>query len=106
MTLQADLQALLTDSATWSDTSLTLSTAATSAAGLWLGTSQLSWAAEVTGLTQTYADFVDQVAERLRQGRDNTAEMAGGLKMVHAEFVGTDGSVRNDLDGQWDAMNE
>lgn len=105
MTLQADLNALETDAGTWDTISSTLAFAAGSADGLTLGTPQLSWAAEVTGLTTTYADFQDQVAERLRQGEANTSELAGGLRQVKRSYESTDTTVRDNYVGLWDAAS-
>lgn len=106
MTLQADLQALETDANTWDDVSSTLSSAAGTATGLHLGTPQLSWAAEVTGLTSTYSTVREFMASRLTEGSTATAEMASGLRTVKAAFEGTDGSTANRFDGLWDAVSE
>ncbi|GAW51684.1 MULTISPECIES: hypothetical protein [unclassified Nocardioides] len=106
MTLQADLKALETDAGTWDTISSTLSAAASSADGISLGTPELSWAAEVTGLTTTYAEFQTQVADRLREGEKNTSTLADGLRAVKSAYESTDAHARDEMDGLWDAVSE
>ena len=106
MTLQADLTALATDATAWDTISTTLSDAADAADALTLGTAELSWAAEVTGLTATYAEFQALVASRLRQGSTNTDQMADGLRLVKSSYESTDASVRDDYVGLWDAVSD
>jgi hypothetical protein len=102
MTLQADLNALAADAGAWDVISSTLGAAASSADGLTLGTAELSWAAEVTGLTSTYAEFQSTVSGRLREGEKNTTELADGLRQVKASYESTDAATRDDFVGLWD----
>ncbi|GAB2762740.1 hypothetical protein GCM10027020_13730 [Nocardioides salsibiostraticola] len=102
MTLETDLQSLTSDAAVWDDSSDTLANAVGTINELVLTTSQLSWAAEVTGLTAEYAAFVSRAAELVNQGRLETASMAVGLRQVRDGYEDSDTDSREELAGLWD----
>ena len=102
MTLEADLAALTSDATVWDDTSDTLANAVRTINGLVLTTSQLSWAAEITGLTAEYAAFVSRAAELVNQGRLEAASMADGLRQVRDGYEDTDTGSREEFVGLWD----
>ncbi|GAA4675489.1 hypothetical protein [Nocardioides nanhaiensis] len=101
--LQSDLDALAADAATWDDTSTALNQASLDALFLTLTVSDMSWAAEVTGLLDTYSDFRTHVSGLLGEGATNTGEIAEGLRAVKRSYESTDASVRDDYVGLWDA---
>lgn len=102
MTLQADLNALGADAATWDGISSALSSASGGVAGLDLGTPELSWAAEVTGLTTTYADFQEKLIGLLDGGTTEASNVAGALRQIKAAYEDTDTTARDQFDGLWE----
>ncbi len=105
MTLEADLKALATDAGMWDGISATLGTAKGAVPALALGTPELSWAAEVTGLTTTYSDFLVLVETRIGQGETETATLGEGLLRVKAAYEDTDTSARGEFDGLWEPVS-
>lgn len=102
MTLQSSLDALESDAVRWDTTSHTLADAGTAAQGLALGTSQLSWAADETGLTATYEQIRAKVAGLLTEGGEQTGAIATRLRQVKRDYEGTDEAARARLAGSWD----
>ena len=100
---QADLNALEQDAQTWDGVAEDLGSAASAASQITLDTGALSWAAEVVGLTSTYADYLTFVSDRLDQGQQRTGQIAEGLRTVKRSYESTDASVRDDFVGLWDA---
>ncbi len=105
MTLEADLKALETDAGTWQGVSETLSSASSATWSLDLGISQLSWAAQPTGLDTEYDAFVEHVRGLLDGGTKNTGEIAAALRLVKASYESTDASVRDDYVGLWNPIS-
>lgn len=102
MTLQSDLNALAADATTWDNISAALTSASGGVGSLNLGTPELSWAAEVTGLTTTYSDFQEKLTGLLDGGTTETSNVAGALRQIKAAYEDTDTSARDQFDGLWE----
>lgn len=100
MGIKVALEALTADAARWDGTSATLSTAASAASGLYLGT-ELSFAADLSGLRETYIDLVSHVAGLLSQGAAETSAIADTLLDVRAAYESTDAGARDQYAGTW-----
>jgi len=101
--MQAELAALEKDAVVWDNASSDLGGGSTAVTGLTLDTGAMSWAAEVTGLTTTYADFLTHVSGLLDEGKTNTAQIAEGLRTVKRSYESADADTRDDFVGLWDA---
>ncbi|MFC7488015.1 hypothetical protein ACOCJ7_18375 [Knoellia sp. CPCC 206453] len=101
MSFEVALQALGDDAAVWDDVSSTLSTATTSASSLTLSTSQLSWAADVVGLTTTYESMRAKIERLLREGTTETDTIAANLRTVKTTYEGHDEAAKQRLAAAW-----
>lgn len=106
MSFQVALEALGTDASRWDDVSAALDGASTSATGLTLTTAQLSWAAEVVGLTTTYEAMRAKTERLLREGATETSTVAEGLRTVSTTYEGSDETARQRLESAWAPVDE
>lgn len=101
MSFEVALEALGDDAGVWDGVSGTLSTATTSASSLTLTTSQLSWAAEVVGLTTTYESMREKIERLLREGTTATETIAANLRTVKTTYEGHDEAAKQRLASAW-----
>ena len=101
MTLKVALEALAADAVVWDDVSSTLGGARDSAVGLTVSEAQMSWAADVTGLLQTYESIRSKTQTLLGDGATQTSTMAEGLRQVKATYEGSDQAAVERLSSAW-----
>lgn len=106
MSFQVALQALGADAGVWDDVSTALDGATTSASGLTLTTAQLSWAAEVIGLTTTYEAMRAKTERLLGEGATETSTIAEGLRTVKTTYEGSDEGAKARLESAWAPIDE
>ncbi len=102
MTYQVALEALSSDAALWEGTSSALISASTQADGQRLTVDQLSWAAEVTGLTLTYDSLQTKVQTLLAEGGAETANIATTLRAVRKNYEENEQKAQDRYKGTWD----
>ena len=101
MSFEVAIQALQDDAVVWDGVSATLSTATTSATSQTLTTSQLSWAADVVGLTETYESMRAKIEKLLREGTTETNTIAANLRTVMTTYEGHDEAAKQRLASAW-----
>jgi hypothetical protein len=101
MDLKVALAALASDARVWDDVSSTLGGARGSATGLTVTEGEMSWAADVTGLLQTYEAMRSKTARLLAGGETQTATIARGLLTVKATYEGSDQAAVERLASAW-----
>jgi uncharacterized protein YukE len=101
-TLQAALDALSHDATSWDAAAEVTSDAMTAASQQTLTVSDLSWAAGVVGLSDTYDSMVQKMVGLLSGGTIEMREIATELRAVKTTYEGTDDAARARLDGVWD----
>ncbi|MFQ6172657.1 hypothetical protein ACK8HX_13695 [Oryzobacter sp. R7] len=106
MSFRVALEALSADAGVWDEVSTTLDGASTTAAGLGLTTSQLSWAAEVVGLTATYESMRAKTERLLGEGATQTSTIAEGLRTVKTTYEGSDEAAKQRLESAWAPIDE
>lgn len=102
MTYEVALRALATDATMWDETSSVLLTASTSAWDQNLGTSELSWAADVVGLTTTYCLLQSKVAALLSEGSTETANIASTLLAIKKSYEDNEQRAESAYRGAWE----
>ena len=101
MTLKVALEALAADAGVWDDVSSTLGGARDSATGLTVTQGQMSWAADVTGLLQTYESMRSKTETLLGDGSTQTSTIAHGLRQVKTTYEGSDQAAVDRLSSAW-----
>lgn len=101
MTYEVQLAALKTDADMWDQTSSDLLTACTSAWGLNLGEYELSWAAEVVGLTTTYSSIQSKVAGLLSEGSTETGNISSTLMTIRHNYEQNEDNAEQEYKGAW-----
>lgn len=104
MTYEVQLEALKTDADMWEQTSSTLLDASTNAWGLNLGEYELSWAAEVVGLTDTYAAIQSKVAELLSEGSTETSNISSTLRTIKRNYEQNEDNAEQHYKGAWEPI--
>lgn len=104
MTYEVQLAALKKDADLWSSTSDTLLTAENSAWGLTLGENEMSWAAEVVGLTTSYDSVQNKVAMLLAGGCTQTGAISDTLLAVKANYEKNEASAERQYKGAWEPV--
>ncbi len=104
MTYEVQLKALKTDSDMWDTTSGTLLTAENAAWGLLLGESELSWAAAVVGLTDTYNAVQNKVAMLLADGSTQTGDISATLLQVKHNYEVNEQNAEVRYKGAWEPV--
>jgi hypothetical protein len=102
MTYEVALEALAKDAQMWEETGSTLLTATTSAWDQNLGTSELSWAADVVGLTTTYSSLQAKVAGLLSEGSTETRNIASTLLAIKRAYEENEQRAEAAYDGAWE----
>lgn len=102
MTYKVALEALSSDATLWEATSTALISASTQSDWQDLNVDQLSWAAEVTGLTLTYNALQTKVQTLLSQGGTETANIAKTLRTVKKNYEENEQKARESYKGTWD----
>src|SRR6476469_7668080 len=106
MTLKVALEALSSDAGVWDDVSTTLGSARDSATGLTVTQGQMSWAADVTGLLQTYEAMRSKTERLLGGGATQTSTIAQGLRTVKTTYEGSDQAAVQRLSSAWTPKDE
>jgi len=101
MTLKVALEALAQDAGVWDDVSSTLGGARDSASSLTVTEGQMSWAADVTGLLQTYESMRSKTQTLLGDGSTQTSTIAQGLRQVRTTYEGSDQAAVERLSSAW-----
>ena len=104
MTYEVQLEALKTDADMWDQTSSTLLNAATNAWGLNLGEYELSWAAEVVGLTDTYSAIQAKVAGLLSEGSTETSNISTTLRAIKRNYEQNEDNAEQHYKGAWEPV--
>jgi hypothetical protein len=104
MTYEVQLEALKTDADMWDETSSTLLNASTNAWGLNLGEYELSWAAEVVGLTDTYSAIQAKVAGLLSEGSTETSNISGTLRAIKRNYEQNEDNAEQHYKGAWEPV--
>lgn len=102
MSVTVAFEALEHDAGMWDDVSSTLSSASSSARGLTLSTTSLSWAAEVIGLVDVYEAARARVEQLLSEGATETGVIASTLLQVKAAYQSADTTRQAAYDGIWE----
>lgn len=90
--VQVAIQALYDEAGTWRASTGVMGTAAAAARGLSLGPLQMSWAASITGLGETYAEIQNKIATLLVEGENNFERIGQSLRTA------ADGYERDEQD--------
>jgi hypothetical protein len=98
------LEALKTDADMWDQTSTTLLNACTNAWGLDLGEYELSWAAEVVGLTDTYTAIQSKVAGLLSEGSTETSNISSTLLTIKRNYEQNEDNAEQHYKGAWEPI--
>ncbi len=104
MTYEVQLRALKSDSDMWNTTSDTLLTAENAAWGLTLGESELSWAAAVVGLTDTYNSVQNKVGMLLADGSTQTGNISSTLLAVRHNYEVNEHAAEQSYKGAWEPV--
>ncbi len=102
MTYEVALDDLTADAKTWDETSSALQTASSSAWAQNLATGDLSWAAEVVGLTSTYAALRAKVAGLLSEGATETGNISSTLIAVRRNYAENEQQAQHSYRGLWE----
>jgi hypothetical protein len=104
MTYEVQLAALKSDADTWDETSSTLLTAENNAWSQTLGEYELSWAAEVVGLTTTYNDIQNKVAMLLAGGSTETGKISTTLLTIKHNYEVNEDNAEQQYQGAWEPI--
>ena len=104
MTYEVQLAALKSDADMWDETSSTLLNACTDAWALNLGEYELSWAAEVVGLTTTYNSIQSKVAGLLSEGSTETSNIASTLMTIKHNYEVNEDNAEAHYQGAWEPI--
>lgn len=101
MTVAVALDALGADARLWHETALVLCAAGAVVPELRLTATELSWAADPSGLVASYARAVGLAATLLRQGTAETAAVGDALLEVRAAYMASDERARARFERLW-----
>lgn len=104
MTYEVQLEALRKDAGMWDDTSNELWKAENNAWSLSLTTQELSWAAEVTGLTDTYNTVQNKVGMLLAGGSTETGKISTTLLTVRHNYEVNEEAAEKSYRGTWEPI--
>jgi hypothetical protein len=104
MTYEVQLRALKTDADMWDSTSDTLLTAENAAWGLLLGEPELSWAAAVVGLTDSYNAVQEKVGWLLADGTTQTGNISSTLLQVKRNYEVNEQNAEQHYKGAWEPV--
>lgn len=102
MTYEVALHALGKDAAMWEQTSSVLTDEGGNARMLNLTTADLSFAADWTGLTTTYAGVQSKVADLLTGGGTETEHIATVLRTVKKNYEDNEAKAKASYHGTWE----
>ncbi|SDT74714.1 hypothetical protein [Actinoplanes derwentensis] len=102
MTLQAALEALRRDAASWEQVSAVTRQAAMEASQLTLSANELSWAALPSGLLDTYAELQRKAATLLEEASEVYSGLSLKLDKVAYLYETNDDLAARELEGVWD----
>ena len=104
MTYEVQLRALGSDAAMWDGTSSALLDASTAAWAQTLGEHELSWAAAVVGLTDTYSSIQAKVAILASDGSTQTSNIAGTLRTIKHAYEVNEDTAEATYRGAWEPI--
>ncbi len=102
MTLQVAIEALRADAEVWDGVAAVVGRAGQEAGSLGLGESELSWAANPTGLITTYAEIQQKAARLLGEGAQALGRLGAALDSVAMAYERDDEDAARRLKGTWD----
>ncbi len=103
MTYKVALDALAKDATIWDDTSSTLSSASTSAAGLTLTDDDFSWVGSSTGVSSTYYQLQYRLVALLSDGDRQTTHVADTLRNIKKAYEENEDAAEARYQGQWES---
>ncbi|WP_430781120.1 hypothetical protein [Actinoplanes sp. G11-F43] len=102
MTLQAALEALRSDAASWEQVAAVTRRAAMEANRLSLGANELSWAALPSGLLDTYAELQHTAVTLLEEASEVYGGLSLKLDQVAYRYETNDDLAARELEGVWE----
>ena len=102
MSVEVAIEALEKDAVKWEDSADALSKASSQAATQDLSDYEFSFIGTTVGLTSTYAEIQNKVANLCAGGYHEMTAIAAELRAVKTTYEGTDEAAKAKLQGTWD----